>query len=120
MTQPHNTMDAPTQPCGSQQQTEEMAATSAPIQSETFGEESECNPSVGVKRKAESSAESEQKQNSLSNQPPTNRQHVENRAAAIQPIQNDAAQSKQTHTQFAQSYVHTYSPHLLFFVFSLN
>ena len=101
-------MDAPTQPCGSQQQVEEKTATSAPIQSVTSGEESNSNPSVGEKRTAERSAESGQEQNSLSNQPPSKRQHVENSAAAIQSFQNDAAQSKQS----TQAYVHNCFPHL--------
>ena len=104
-------MDAPTQPCVSQQQTEEMTATSTPSQTETSGE-SDCNPSVGKKRKAERSAESGQEQNSLSNQPPAKRQHVENSAAATQSFENDTAQSKQTHAKSTQAYVHNCSPHL--------
>ena len=108
-------MDAPTQPCDCQNQTEEKTPTSAPSQSEISGE-SDYNPSVGVKRKAERSAESEQDQNSLSNQSPAKRQHVENSATAIQSFENDAAQSKQTHAQSTQAYVHTCSPHLISFV----
>ena len=105
-------MDAPTQPCGSQQQTEEKTATSAPIQSETSWE-LECNPSVGEKRTVERSAESEQ--NTLSNQPPAKRQDVENIAAtAIQSFQNNAVRPNQTRIQSKQAYVHTYSPHLSF------
>ena len=92
-------MDAPTQSsCVSQQQqTEEKTTTSAQIQSETSWK-SKCNPSVGEKRTTERSMEFEQKQNTLSNQPSFQHQHVQDSAVVIQSFQNDVAQSKQTHT----------------------
>jgi hypothetical protein len=105
-------MDAPTQSsCVSQQQTEEKTTTSVSIQSET-SVESKCNPSVGEKRTTE--MELEQKQNTLSNQPSFQHQHVQNSAVALQSFQNDVAQSKQTHVQSIQTYVHTLTPHTSF------
>ena len=95
-------MDAPTQPCDSQQQVQENTATSVPTQSEPG--ESVSSPNVGGKRKAEASVECGQEKNTSSNQPPPpKRQHTVHSAATVKSSQNEVAQSEQSHIQSAQA-----------------